>query len=164
MIEPSEPLAASEPAASPGPGARLKGQRERRGLAIAAVADALHVAPRLIVALEADDFAAFDAPVYARGFLRKYAAYLELPVEEVLSGYEARARDAADPTLIPALNVAPTRRPLPDLPLVPLAAAAVLLLAGAGGYWWWSARARQAPAPAVVAATPERAAPAAAET
>jgi cytoskeleton protein RodZ len=68
-----------------GPGALLKAERERRGLSLPDVAESLHVDPRLAAALEANDFAAFGAPVYARGFLRQYALLLGLEPEQVLS-------------------------------------------------------------------------------
>ena len=136
--------------ASPGPGARLKSARELKGLALGAVAESLHVAPRIVAAMEANEFGAFDAPVYAKGFLRKYAGVLGIPADEVLAAYEAVAGELSHPTLIPAMNVAPTKAALPKVPVVPvLIAAAVALLLG-GGYWWWSARPRPA-TPAVAA-------------
>ncbi|MBS0376441.1 MAG: DUF4115 domain-containing protein [Proteobacteria bacterium] len=132
-------LPAEAPVADATPGERLRVARERHGLGVGAVAEALHVAPRLIDAMEANRFEAFDAPVYARGFLRKYAAFLELPVEEVLAGYEALAGSAAPPSLIPVMNVAPAKPPLPPISL-PRLAAGVALVAVAAGLWWWGSR------------------------
>ncbi len=133
--------AADAGAAGRGPGARLKAERELRGLALGVVAETLHVAPRVVAAMEANDFAAFDAPVYAKGFLRKYAGVLGIPVEEILAAYDALAGGPTHPTLIPAMNVSPSKPALPSLPLGPLLAAAALIVVGAG-YWWWSGRAR----------------------
>jgi cytoskeleton protein RodZ len=138
-----------------GPGARLRAAREQRGLALGAVAESLHVAPRLVTAMEADDFAAFDAPVYAKGFLRKYATVLGVPTDEVLAAYEALAAGPSQPTLIPAMNVATPKPAYSSLPLpMPQAAAlivAVLVLI-AGAFWLWTARPHGGPGGAPVAA------------
>jgi cytoskeleton protein RodZ len=163
----SEPRAAA-PAAdagsgAPGPGARLQAERERRGLTLGAVAESLHVAPRIVSAMEANEFDAFDAPVYAKGFLRKYAGFLGIPADEVLAGYEALTARPAQPTLIPTMNVTPARPSLAALPIAPALIVAALVLA-AGSYWWWAghAPARVAtPAAADGRAAAEREAPAA---
>jgi cytoskeleton protein RodZ len=134
----------------PGPGARLRAAREQCGLALGAVAETLHVAPRIVAAMEANDFGAFDAPVYAKGFLRKYSALLGVPTDEVLAAYDALSGGPSHPTLIPAMNVAPAKAaavPLP--PAVLLVVVAVRVLAG-GSYWWWCGHSR-GPAPGATA-------------
>jgi cytoskeleton protein RodZ len=131
-----------EAARTQGPGAALRAAREQRALGVAAVTEALHVEARLIEAMEADHFAAFDAPVYARGFLRNYASFLELPVEELLAGYEALSGCPATPTLIPAAHAPPPSRDWSRFKRP----AALLVAAGlAGGLWWW--RLAHAPSP-----------------
>jgi len=150
-------LVAAGPAASPG--ARLRAERERRGLGIQQVTEALHVEARLVEAMEGDQFAAFDAPVYARGFLRKYAGWLELPDAELLGAYEQLHAGPGTPSLIPVTSTMPRLHDLRALPLA-LAAAAAVLLAG-GSLWWWLVRARTAtPAKPIPAAALPAAAPA----
>lgn len=141
MSEPAEatPATAAGPA-RPDPGARLRSERERRGLALGAVAESLHVAPRIVAAMEANEFGAFDAPVYAKGFLRKYAGFLGVPVAEVLEAYEALAAGPSQPTLIPAMTVTAPKPAIEALPLAPMLAMAALVVA-LGGYWWWNSRA-----------------------
>ena len=134
------------------PGARLRAERERRGLGIQQVTDALHVDARLVEAMEEDRFAAFDAPVYARGFLRKYAGWLELPDAELLGAYEQLHAGPGTPTLIPMTSAMPRLPDLRALPLV-LAAVAALLLVG-GSLWWWLARSPAAPIRAATPAAP----------
>jgi cytoskeleton protein RodZ len=131
-----------------GPGARLRTARELRGIALGAVAESLHVAPRLVAAMEGNDFAAFDAPVYAKGFLRKYAAVLGVPAEEVLAAYEALAAGPSQPTLIPAMTVAAPKPAMPKLRPVPALVVAALVVVAIGAAWLWSARPRSAPAAA----------------
>jgi cytoskeleton protein RodZ len=147
--------AAIAPAAEPGPGgagpgARLRTARELRGIALGAVAESLHVAPRLVAAMEGNDFAAFDAPVYAKGFLRKYAAVLGVPADEVLAAYEALAAGPSQPSLIPAMTVAAPKPAMSKLPPAPALVVAALVVAAAavGAAWWWSTRPRSAPAAA----------------
>jgi cytoskeleton protein RodZ len=143
-----------------GPGARLRTARELRGIALGAVAESLHVAPRLVAAMEGNDFAAFDAPVYAKGFLRKYAAVLGVPADEVLAAYEALAAGPSQPSLIPAMTVAAPKPAMPALAPAPaLAVAALVVAVVAGAAWLWSARQRSAPA---AAASPPAMAPEAA--
>jgi cytoskeleton protein RodZ len=78
----------SEPAAAPG--AKLKAERERRGLSAQKAADEMHLDRWVIDALEADDYTRIGPTVYAKGHLKKYAALLGLPAVEILAGYEAR--------------------------------------------------------------------------
>lgn len=150
------PAGAASDAVASGPGARLQAAREARQLGIQQVTDLLHIEPRLVVAMEADDFGAFDAPVYARGFLRKYAAFLEVPADEIVADYERLHAGSGAPSLIPPASAEQPRRDWSVLK-VPLVIAGVLLLVG-GSYWWWLTRAPAPDAepsrPAVSAPTP----------
>lgn len=165
---PSE-VAASEPAATepvaapivvlappppPTPGQRLRAARDARQLGFQQVTDSLHIDPRLIAAMEADDFAAFDAPVYARGFLRKYAAFLEVPADEILAAYERLHAGPVAPTHVPTASAEVPRRDWSALKL-PAAVAVVVVLVG-GSYWWWLSRSpdRTAPSAAPAVAAP----------
>jgi cytoskeleton protein RodZ len=148
--------------AAPGPsppaaGGRLAAERGRRGLGVQHVADALHVEARLVEAMENDHFEAFDAPVYARGFLRKYATFLQLPPDEVLAAYDALHGRPAAPTLIPLATAQLAARDWSRLK-VPAAVLGVVLLVGAV-YWLWPSRGR---APTTPAAAPTTEAPTAA--
>jgi cytoskeleton protein RodZ len=78
----------SQPASQPG--AKLKAERERRGLSAQKAADEMHLDRWVIDALEADDYTRIGPTVYAKGHLRKYAALLGLPAAEIMAGYEAR--------------------------------------------------------------------------
>jgi cytoskeleton protein RodZ len=137
----------------PGPGAMLQAARVERGLQIDSVASALHVPPRIIEALEGDRFEVFDAPVYARGFLRTYSRFVGLSTDDVLAAYDALAGQQAEPSLIPPTSAGPLPRDFSVLKIV-LALGLALLLVGAS-YWWWLTRnaAPEAAAPAPAAAT-----------
>lgn len=122
-------------APAPSIGARLKAERERRGLSAHKAADEMHLDVWVIEALEADDFARIGPAVYGKGHLKKYAALLGLPAAEILSGYELRAQAPPPP---PAANVrlraeSPAVGNLPVTQILGIAAAALLL----GGVLWW---------------------------
>jgi cytoskeleton protein RodZ len=149
----AEPVDALPAADAGSPGAMLRRAREARGLAVATVTEALLVDARVVDALESDRFGVFDAPVYARGFLRKYAHYLDVPAADVLAAYDALAGGPPVPTLIPVANAAPPPRDLGRLRLVAAVLAAAVV--GAGSYWLWlSHGGRAAPPPAAAAAAP----------
>lgn len=143
----------------PGPGGRLQAARVERGLEVASAADALRVTPRIIEALEADRFEVFDAPVYARGFLRTYARFVGVPAEEVLAAYDALAGEQAEPSLIPPTSAGPLQRDYGRFKIVGVFALA-LLLVGAS-YWWWMTRSAlvESPPPASVTAAPAASVP-----
>jgi cytoskeleton protein RodZ len=149
------------------PGAKLKAERERRGLSAQKAADEMHLDRWVIDALEADDYKRIGPTVYAKGHLKKYAALLGLPAAEILAGYESRPPGpveitSAGPSMLlatrdegPAFgNWSPTQ-------IVGCLVAALLL---AGVLWWrpWHQRSKApvstAPvAAASVAATPDAA-------
>jgi len=86
---------------SSSPGARLRCERELRGLTGQQAAEQMNLDVAVIEALEADDFAALGAPVFAKGHLRKYAALLGLAESDLLSGYEKARAKPDSPTLVP---------------------------------------------------------------
>jgi cytoskeleton protein RodZ len=145
------------PPTPPTPGQRLRAARAARELGVQQITDTLHIEPRLIVAMESDDFAAFDAPVYARGFLRKYADFLGVPVGEVLAGYERLHAGPSAPSLVPTAGGDAPPRDWSFLKL-PAMVAGVLVLVG-GSAWWWMQRAPDAAAPRVDASVAAPAAP-----
>jgi len=158
-------------AGSGGVGPALRSARERKGQSLAAVAEALHIDGKLIEAMESGRFQVFDAPVYARGFIRKYGTYLELPVDELIAAYDALAGGPAAPTLIPVTTAQAPPRDFSKLTL-PLVFVGALVVVGAS-FWWWSGHGglRKLPAAATVvaseaapAAAPPASAPAPAET
>ncbi|HEX7375329.1 MAG TPA: RodZ domain-containing protein [Steroidobacteraceae bacterium] len=117
------------------PGARLRREREARGLSQQQAAEQLTLDISVIVALEANDFASLGAPVFAKGHLRRYAALLELPEDDILGGYERSKAQPEQPTLVPRSRVemAPVRGPS-RWPFVLGGTAAFLVAAGLVAY------------------------------
>lgn len=63
----------------------LKAQRQKRKLTIENINKAIKVHPKYVTALEENDYSVFDGKVHAKGFLKLYAEFLGLDVEEMLA-------------------------------------------------------------------------------
>lgn len=87
------------------PGEVLAARRNELRLTLAEVSQRLKLAPRQIVALEANDFASLPGLASVRGFVRSYAKLLELDPVPLLAMMTAETNPAADPVVL--------RRPLP---------------------------------------------------
>jgi transcriptional regulator with XRE-family HTH domain len=114
------------PTAPPPFGDVLRQARLARGLSLDDVVAATRIPRQYLTAFEAEDYAALPAPVYARGLVRAYAAYLELAPELALAGF----RPPRQAVIRPAVPPAPRARPRlsPWLLTLPLVAAALVLL------------------------------------
>ena len=66
-------------------GQQLKQARETRYLTLNKVTQATHIQARLIEAMEADDFESLPSPVQARAFLRLYAEFLGLSLDDLIA-------------------------------------------------------------------------------
>lgn len=75
-----------------GLGLWLRRTREARKLTLDEVEQALRIRRRYLQALEVGDFNALPGEIQARGFLRNYARFLGLPVEEAMARYEAEVQ------------------------------------------------------------------------
>lgn len=65
-------------------GQLLRAGRERAGLSVEEVVGKIKLAPRQIVALEADDFQSLPETAFVRGFVRSYAKLLEMDAQPLL--------------------------------------------------------------------------------
>jgi cytoskeleton protein RodZ len=70
-------------------GVKLRQAREARGVSIEDVSSVLKIRVDQLKSLEDDDFEALPASVYAIGFIRTYAIYLELNAGELINRYKA---------------------------------------------------------------------------
>ena len=80
-------------------GELLRAAREAKELTIDQVAEESRIQRAYLEALEAESFGAFSSELHARGFLRNYASYLGLQLDEVLALHDktkgkTRARKA----------------------------------------------------------------------
>ena len=141
------------------PGQMLRSARIEKGLDVAKLAAELRVTPAVLEAMEINRFESFDAPVYAKGFLRKYAAMLGLDPVVVIAAYEARSGGPAEPTHVPVTPAAPRirlqlpwRRRLPSGRSFAMVGAVLAALALAYWYTGYRAASLRAVSAATVAA------------
>jgi cytoskeleton protein RodZ len=122
-------------------GARLKTARERRGLSLLQAAEKLHVDSHVLEALEAERFAALDAPVFVRGHIRRYAELVgESPAE--LGELYAASAAAARP---PDLTQVPKEKTVGDSARLLGLGVTVIVATGVIGSFWWLAGALHGP-------------------
>jgi cytoskeleton protein RodZ len=65
-------------------GQKLKRAREHQHLTLDKASDSTRIRVQYLQALESDDLSAMPSPVQARGFLRNYAEYLGLDIDQLL--------------------------------------------------------------------------------
>jgi cytoskeletal protein RodZ len=70
-------------------GQTLRAAREAQGQSLDDVEGVTRIRAKHLAALESDNYAALPSPAQARGFLKNYAQYLGLDLQEVLGRYEA---------------------------------------------------------------------------
>lgn len=124
------------PTALAGPGARLRAKRESMGLSVEQVADKLRLDVRYIQALEQDNHADIAAPVFVRGYLRSYAALLQLPADAIVECYAADDADTAALFEGPAQPKPKQRISAPELRWLIWVAGAALIIAVAVIFGW----------------------------
>lgn len=110
----------SSPTGPVGPGSRLRATRQDRRLSLEDVEAATKIRKRYLEALEIGDYRVMPGgEAQVRGFLRRYATFLGIPPEEVITLYELETRREAG---IPAVPAAPAVAPptAPESPARPL--------------------------------------------
>ena len=96
-------------------GQRLKAAREEKNLTLEKVFQAIRIRVNYLQALEDDDLSSMPSPVQARGYLRNYAEYLGLDLDQVLEEVRISQQDAGEiipPEDLTALR--PVSIPKPD--------------------------------------------------
>ncbi|HEY0158871.1 MAG TPA: RodZ domain-containing protein [Thermoanaerobaculia bacterium] len=137
-------------------GEELRREREIRGISLKEIADATKVSKRFLEALERNDHRTLPAPVFTRGFVREYARYVGLNVEEIVNRYNfAAAKDERiekPPHVekypqVPVRDISP--KPPPKRGIPPVYArvnrniiAMVLLIGALSGVAWWAVQYR----------------------
>jgi transcriptional regulator with XRE-family HTH domain len=99
-------------------GQTLRAAREAQGQSLDDVESATRIRVKHLAALETDNYAALPSPAQARGFLKNYAQFLGLDLQDVLGAYEAaqkRRGGARPPRSLKAEAVAPAKPTAPTL-------------------------------------------------
>ena len=117
-----------------GIGTRLRAAREKKGLTLLQAAERMHVDARIVESLEAENFAALGAPVYARGHLRHYAELVDESAAELQQLYADATRAApAQPDLTRIARMEPGND---SSKLVGPAVIGLVAIALVGTVWW----------------------------
>lgn len=136
------------------PGAALKQARESLNRSIEDVARALHLSPRLVDALERDDYQGLPPVTFVRGYLKNYARLLGLREQDIVEAYHrAIGLDTAEDDVRKSL-------PREDSRVRNLAAVFAMVAVVALGGWlvhFW--RTDQLPPPPAPPAEPETESP-----
>jgi transcriptional regulator with XRE-family HTH domain len=159
-------------------GEDLRREREIRGISLKEIADATKISKRFLEAIEGNDHKTLPAPVFTRGFVREYARYVGLNVEEMVNRYNfAAANDdriekppqVARYASVPPRDISPKPAPKRGIPPVYAkidrnAIFLVILVAAVAGAAYWAvqynrrrADAAEAAATTVPVATPKTA-------
>lgn len=95
-------------------GEDLKREREIRGISLKEIADATKISKRFLEAIEKNDHKTLPAPVFTRGFVREYARYLGLNIDDMVNRYNHAA--AGDDRIEKPPQLAPLTPPAVDPP------------------------------------------------
>jgi cytoskeleton protein RodZ len=76
-------------------GQHLRREREQKNISLESIAKVTRITLQNLEALERDNFHALPAPVFVRGFLRTYAAYLGLDPKKIIEIYQAQMNASA---------------------------------------------------------------------
>jgi len=87
---------------SASPGQRLRVAREARQLTRDAIAAQMRIEPKVIEALERDDYTRLPAAVFVRGYLRAYAKLVGLAAEPLVDAFDQRTAHVPPPLVLPA--------------------------------------------------------------
>lgn len=128
--EPTSPAEAGE--TGPVAGERLAEARRARGVSLDEIARELHLDGTKVRALEQNDFARLGAPVFIKGYLRKYASLVGLSGDAVLADYE-RLNPSTSPPIIRLRT-----QPKQGTPGPWIATGAVVGVAALGAWWWFA--------------------------
>ncbi|MDD3365370.1 MAG: DUF4115 domain-containing protein [Syntrophomonas sp.] len=113
-------------------GARIKAERERQGFGLEAVAEETKIRTLYLNALEEEDFAKLPPRVYATGFVRRYAWFLQMDPEDLVSEFQNLAYGSQVPDdVVLLIAEKPSREikfPVFNLPIKNIIAGALFLI------------------------------------
>lgn len=117
-------------------GEKLRAARRQNDISIAEIAKELHIDEPKVRSLERNEYELLGAPVFAKGYLRKYAALVGVPIDDVMSDYYEMTRSAVIPPIVGPRR--PVQRQMNLLPW--LSGGILVLLVVAAAYWWFALR------------------------
>lgn len=129
-------------------GAKLKQQREQRGITLDEISSSTKIGTRMLHALEEDHFDQLPGGIFNKGFIRAYARCVDLDEDQMVADYLAFTNGTSEPegqvkSVAPPVEVREevVREPAASLPWGVIT---VLLLVGALGFAVWGVYTRGA--------------------
>lgn len=124
-------------AESSGPrcGERLAEARRKQEISVQEVAKELHLDELKVRALERNEFDVLGAPVFAKGYLRKYSQLVGVDIDDVFVDYYSMTRAEGMPPI-----VAGRKKIRQEMSPGPWIAVAAVLLVAAAAYWFFVLR------------------------
>lgn len=92
-------------------GQRLRRERESRYITLEKASAETRIRTVFLQALEADDYSAMPSAAQGRGFLRNYAEYLDLDIDELIAEIQRSVPPAEVSGPLPQVNLAETELP-----------------------------------------------------
>jgi len=136
-------------------GEAFRTAREARGLTLSDAAEHIHIRAVYLAAIEAEDWPAIGAPVYARGFIRAYARFLGLDPEEAVARFAERVPSESPSQVASAMAMMSATQPERQGPSFGAVAGIIvaLLLVAFVGYEYYAYKTGAAAGPAANVAT-----------
>lgn len=124
-------------ASTPGIGYRLQQARERKKLSVADAASQLRFTRAAVIHLEQEEWDKLHGRIYARGYLLSYVKFLGLPVDEMLSAFNAQygETERERPSKLLMTKSLPDEKPFPWLSSLLII---IVLAVAAVAYQYWS--------------------------
>jgi cytoskeleton protein RodZ len=118
------------------PGERFVIAREAKHLSQTAVADELHLPPRYIGWMEEGAFEKLPSLVFARGYIRAYAKYLNIDSNELIAAFDRLYREDSKAKPIQTVDKIQQQVKLGD-PIIKLSVWVFVICLIAATVWWW---------------------------
>ena len=114
----------------------LQRQRQEKNLGVTQIAERLRLDPRVIQALESDDYSSLPAALYVRGYLRSYARLVGLDPAALIDRYNNDSPSEL-PEIIPEVRH-PTQTSSSDKPVQAITLLVTFLMVILVVAWWQS--------------------------
>ena len=116
-------------------GERLAEARRDLQIDMIDIAKELHLDEHKVRALERNEFDLLDAPVFVKGYLRKYAQLVKVDEADVMADYYQLTRASNAPLVITSWS-----KPRRTISPGPWIVAITVIAAAAATYWWFTNR------------------------
>lgn len=115
-------------------GAILKTTRENKGLSLETVALQLHLRPKILADIEADNFDNIASNTYARGYIKNYARFIDADMDAIKQCLDQQITEYVPPTMQSFSRK--TTREARDSRLNLMTYVIVIILLGMLVLWW----------------------------